>query len=127
MLAASLSKLLTLNLFWHQYCLPNIFHKFLHTLYMYTFNFISLYKSASLSVSLFVCSLTPPKRRGEPQRAEILKNDFPWDGEGFKLKNIRIRRTVSRKIACIVGMYTSDSSGQFYSLQYESLTYLGGC
>ena len=41
-------------------------------------------------------------------------------------ENIRIRRTVSRKIACIVGMYTSDPSGQFYSLQYESSTYLGG-
>ena len=63
---------------------------------------------------------------GEPQRAEILRNDSPWDGEGFRLKNIRIRPTVSRKIACIVGMYTSDPSSQFYSLQYESSTYLGG-
>ena len=84
----------------------------------------SLYKSASLSVSLSVCSLTPPKRRGKPQRAEIFRDDSPWYGEGFKLKNIQICRIVSRKIACIVGMYTSDPSGQFYSLQY--ITYLGG-
>ena len=75
---------------------------------------------------LFGCSLTPPKRRGEPQRPKTLMDDSPWDGEGFRLKNIRIRRTVSWKIASIVGMYTSDPSGQFYSLQYESSTYLGG-
>ena len=47
-----------------------------------------------------VCSLTPPK--SEPQRAEILKDDSPWDWEGFRLKNIWIRRTVSWKIACIL-------------------------
>ena len=75
-------------------------------------------------MSLFGCSLI--LQNGEPQQAEILRDDFPWDGEGFRLKNIRIRRTVSRKIACIVGMYTSDPSGQFYSLQYESSTYLRG-
>ena len=33
---------------------------------------------------------------------------------------------LSRKIACIVSMYTSNPSGQFYSLQYESSTYLQG-
>ena len=47
---------------------------------------ISLYKSASLSVServsLFVCLL----QNGEPQQPEILRNDFPWDKEGFRLK-----------------------------------------
>ena len=59
-------------------------------------------------------------------RAEILRDDSLWDKEGFKLKHMRIRRTVRRKIACIVGMYTSDPSGQFYSLQYESSTYLRG-
>ena len=75
-------------------------------------------------MSLFGCSLI--LQNGEPQQAEILRDDFPWDGEGFRLKNIRIRRTVNRKIAYIVGMYTSDPSGQFYSLQYESSTYLGG-
>ena len=85
---------------------------------------LSLYKSASLSVSLSVCLFVP--RNGKPRRAEILEDDSPWYGEGFRLENIRIRRTVSRNIACIVGMYTSDSSGQFYSLQYKSLTYLGG-
>ena len=73
-------------------------------------------------VCLFGCSLTPPKRRN----FEILWDDSPWDGEGFRLKNTWIRQTVSRKITCIVGMYTSDPSGQFYSLQYESSTYLRG-
>ena len=38
----------------------------------------------------------------------------PGGADGFRLKNIRIRRTVSRKIACV------------YQLQYECLTYLGG-
>ena len=66
---------------------------------------------------MFGCSLTPTKRRGEPQRPEILRDDSPWDGEGFMIKNIRIRRTVNRKIACIVGMYTIDPSGQFDFLQ----------
>ena len=31
----------------------------------------------------------------------MLRDDSPWD-EGFRLKNIQIRRTVSRKIVCIV-------------------------
>ena len=35
---------------------------------------------------------------GEPQRAEILRDDSPWDWEGFRLKNSWIRGTVSRKI-----------------------------
>ena len=56
----------------------------------------SLYKSKRMSVSgsvyLFVCMFVPYLlRNGEPQRAEILRDDFPWDGEGFRLKNIRIR------------------------------------
>ena len=41
-------------------------------------------------------------RNGEPQRPEILRDDSTWDKEGFSLKNIRIRRTVSWKIACIL-------------------------
>ena len=78
-------------------------------------------------MSLFICLFVPQLlRNGEPQRAEILRDDSPWDWEGFRLKKLRIRRTVSRKIACIVGMYTSDPSGQFYSLQYEASTYLRG-
>ena len=31
-----------------------------------------------------------------------MRDDSPWDKEGFRLKNIRIRRTVSWKIACIL-------------------------
>ena len=54
---------------------------------------LSLNQSASLSVSLsvclFECSLTPPN--GKPQQADILRDDSPWDGKGFRLKNIRIR------------------------------------
>ena len=34
---------------------------------------------------------------GEPQRPEIWRDDFPWDGEGFRLKNILIRRTVTHR------------------------------
>ena len=64
---------------------------------------------------------------GEPQQAEILRDDSSWKWEGFRLKKFWIRRTVSRKIACsIVGTYTSDPSGQFYFLHYESSTYLRG-
>ena len=51
----------------------------------------SLYKSASLSVSELVCvcvCLFPPKRRN-------FEDDSPWDLEGFRLKNIQIRQTVS--------------------------------
>ena len=79
----------------------------------------------SETVCVFGCSLTTPKRR-TPATWNFERNDSPWDREGFRLKNIRIRRTVSRKIACIVGMYTSNPSGQFYSLQYESSTYFQG-
>ena len=86
---------------------------------------LSLYQSTSLSVSELVCLFVPKLlRNGEPQPAENLRDDSPWDGEGFRLKNIRIRRTVSWKIACIMGMYTSDPSGQYDSFQY--ITYLGG-
>ena len=56
----------------------------------------------------------------------MFRDDSPWDGEGFRLKNIQIRRTVSRKIACILVMYTSDPSGQFYSLQYFARLVGGG-
>ena len=61
------------------------------------------HKSTSLSVSESVFLFVPLLLgNGETQRAEILRDDSPWYGEGFRLKNIRIRRTVSRKIACIV-------------------------
>ena len=48
-------------------------------------------------VCMFVCSITPPKRG-----AEILRDDSPWDWEGFRLKNTWIRRTVSWKITFIL-------------------------
>ena len=55
------------------------------------------YKNACLSVSLlFVCLF--PNSSSEPQRAENLRNDSPWVEEGFRLKSIRIRQTVSRKM-----------------------------
>jgi len=53
---------------------------------------------------------------GEPQRAETLRDDSPWDKEAFRLKNSWL----------VNSMYTSEPSGQFYSLQYESSTYLEG-
>ena len=52
----------------------------------------------SESVWMFVPYLL---RNGEPQQAEILRDDSPWDWKGFRLKNIWIRRTVSWKIVCI--------------------------
>ena len=62
----------------------------------------SLYKSASLSVSEFACLDVPQLlRNDEPQRPEILRDDFPWNWEGFRLKDIRICQTVSWKITCI--------------------------
>ena len=62
--------------------------------------FISLSKHQSVSecVCLFVC-LFP--------NSEILRDDFPLDWEGFKLKNILIRRTVSWKIACILAPHST--------------------
>ena len=56
---------------------------------------------------MFVCSLAPQNR--EPQRAEILRHDSPWDKGGFRLKNILIRRTVSWKIACILATLAVNS------------------
>ena len=76
---------------------------------------ISLYQSTSLSVSESVWMF--------PNSSETAN---PKDLKFWGMIPLGIRRTVSRKIACIVGMYTSDPSGQFYSLQYESSTYLRG-
>ena len=57
------------------------------------------YQSTSLSVSLFVRLFVPQLlRNGEPKQAEILRDDSPWDWEGFSLKHIRIRQTIRRKI-----------------------------
>ena len=72
--------------------------------------YISLSKHQSVSewVCLCVCLDVPYLlRNGEPQRAEILRDDSPLDGEGLRLKNIRIRRTVSRKIACILAPHSN--------------------
>ena len=63
---------------------------------------VSLYKSTSLSVSewvcLFVCLFPNSSETANPSELKFLRDDSPWDWEGFRLKNIRIRRTVSRKI-----------------------------
>ena len=67
-------------------------------------------KSASLSVSLFdclfdwlivwlfVCLFPNSSETANPSELKFWGNDSTWDWEGFRLKNIRIRRTVSRKI-----------------------------
>ena len=53
----------------------------------------------SLFVCLLVCMFVPYLLQNiEPQRVEILSDNFPWDKEDFQLKNIRLRRTDSRKI-----------------------------
>ena len=55
----------------------------------------------SLSVCLFPNS-------SETTETEILRDDSQWDMEGFRLKNIRIRRTViSWKIACILAPHST--------------------
>ena len=82
---------------------------------------LSKHQSVSESVCLFVPYLL---RNDEPEGAEILRDDSPWDGECFRLPDLSNHQ--QKKIACIVGMYTSDPGGQFYSLLYESSTYLGG-
>ena len=52
-----------------------------------------------MSVSECVCLFVPYLlQNGGPKRAEILRYDSPWDAEGFRLKNIQIQGTVSRKI-----------------------------
>ena len=55
---------------------------------------------------------------GETQRAEILRDDFPWDKEDFRLKNVRTRRAVSKKIACILAPH-STLAVNFISLQFD--------
>ena len=49
----------------------------------------------SEAVSVFVCSLTPTKRR--IRMSWNFEGCFPLGCRRFRLKNIRIRRTVSRK------------------------------
>ena len=64
--------------------------------------------SIKAPVCQWVCLLVPYLlRNGEPQGAEILRDDSPWDWEGFRLKNIWIRRTVSWKIACILAPHST--------------------
>ena len=79
-----------------------VFYSFLGLIYSSQCCKLLIYhsiKAPIYSVSEFVCvlcSLSPPKR--QIPRPEILRDDSPWDWEGFRLKNIRIRRTVSRKM-----------------------------
>ena len=95
----------------------------------FTFCFVFCYLSSKAIVCqwvcLFVCLLPNSSETTNPNELKFwgmiaLGLHIVWK------KNIRIRRTVCRRIACIVGMHTSDPSGQFYSLQYESSTYLRG-
>ena len=76
-------------------------------------------------VCLFVCLFPNSSKMANPSKLKFWGMS-PWHEDGFRLKNIWICWTLSRKIACIVSMYTSNPSGQFYSLQYESSTYLQG-
>ena len=70
-----------------------------------------------LSVCLFVPKLF---RNGEPQGAEILKDDSPWDKEGFRLKNCHICWTFSWKILSILAPHFTLAVN-FISLQCDSL------
>ena len=88
-----------------------VFYSFLGLIYSSQCCKLLIYhsiKAPIYSVSEFVCvlcSLSPPKR--QIPRPEILRDDSPWDWEGFRLKNIRIRRTVSWKIACILAPHST--------------------
>ena len=64
--------------------------------------------SIKAPVCQWVCLFVPYLlRNGEPHGAEILRDDSPWDWEGFRLKNILIRRTISWKIACILAPHST--------------------
>ena len=56
-------------------------------------------------VCVFGCSLTLPKRR--TPASWNFEGWFSWDWEGFRLKNIWIRRTVSWNIACILAPFST--------------------
>ena len=64
----------------------------------YIWDQISLYKSGSESVCLFGCLFPNSSKTVNPSDLKFFRHDSPWDAECFRLKNIRIRRTVSRKI-----------------------------
>ena len=54
-------------------------------------------------VYVFVCFLTPPKRLN--LMSWNFEEWFPWDEEGSRFKNIRMRQTVSRKIKKNMSVY----------------------
>ena len=58
--------------------------------------------SVSLCVYLFVCLFPNSSEMTKPDELKFLSDDSSLDTEKFRLKNIRIRRTVSWKIACIL-------------------------
>ena len=70
------------------------------SLNLISIDYISLYKSNRISISesacLYACYLTPPKRANPV--SWNFRDDFPLDEEGFRLKNIWLRWTVSRKM-----------------------------
>ena len=47
---------------------------------------------------MFVYLFANPSETAYVQRAEILRDDFPWVADGFQKKHFRIRRTIRRKI-----------------------------
>ena len=78
----------------------------------------------SIFFSVSVCLFPNSSKTANPSELK-LRDDSPWDGKGFRLKNIRIRRTVGRKIACIVGSILAILAVNLY-IQYEASTYLRG-
>ena len=90
-------------------------------------HYTSLYQNTSLSVSEFVC-LFGCSETANPSELKFW-GKIPLGMEKvLGWKNIRIRRTQENSIysGAENSMYTSYPSGQFYSLQYESSTYLQG-
>ena len=84
----------------------------------YIWDQISLYKSGSESVCLFGCLFPNSSKTANPSELKF------WGTHKSCKKNLD-----SSNLQLENSMYTGAtfySSGQFYSLQYESLTYLGG-
>ena len=81
--------------------------------------------SISGRVSECVWMFPNSSKTAKPLRVEIVGDDSPWYG-GFRLKNIRIRRTIiGRKIACS-GHYRKDIliTRKVYLTQFQVMTKL---
>ena len=92
---------------------------------IYLFIKAHVYQWVSEWVSECVWMFPNSSKTAKPLRVEIVGDDSPWYG-GFRLKNIRIRRTIiGRKIACS-GHYRKDIliTRKVYLTQFQVMTKL---